>query len=90
MFFAFFFTFFVFFPRLTKAKRHLNALIEGIRLFQNFCFGTAPPIHRKVSMKGPRELAENVWYEVRTAVNVGEPLFRLAWAVARFARMENG
>ncbi|MDR1470107.1 MAG: hypothetical protein LBT00_12535 [Spirochaetaceae bacterium] len=35
-------------------------------------------------MKGPRELAENVWYEVRTEINVGEPLFRLAWAVTLF------
>jgi hypothetical protein len=28
-----------------------------------------------------RNLAEHVWYEVRTAVNVGEPLFLLGWAV---------
>ncbi|MDR0637857.1 MAG: hypothetical protein LBG27_02970 [Spirochaetaceae bacterium] len=28
-------------------------------------------------MRENRELAENVWYEVRTAVNIGEPLFRL-------------
>ncbi|MDR1469001.1 MAG: hypothetical protein LBT00_06880 [Spirochaetaceae bacterium] len=38
-------------------------------------------------MKGPRELAENVWYEVRTEINVGEPLFRLAWAVTLFYRV---
>jgi hypothetical protein len=28
-------------------------------------------------MRKNRELAENVWYEVRTAVNIEEPLFRL-------------
>ncbi|MDR1468872.1 MAG: hypothetical protein LBT00_06225, partial [Spirochaetaceae bacterium] len=38
-------------------------------------------------MKGQRELAENVWYEVRTEINVGEPLFRLAWAVTLFYRV---
>ncbi|MDR1467996.1 MAG: hypothetical protein LBT00_01740 [Spirochaetaceae bacterium] len=38
-------------------------------------------------MRLPRELAEDVWYEVRTAVNVGEPLFRLGWAVALFYRV---
>jgi hypothetical protein len=32
-------------------------------------------------MRLTRDLAENVWYEVTTAVNVGEPLFRLAWAM---------
>ncbi|MDR1467880.1 MAG: hypothetical protein LBT00_01155 [Spirochaetaceae bacterium] len=32
-------------------------------------------------MRLPRELAENVWYEVRTEINVGG---------ARFARIENG
>ncbi|MDR1468065.1 MAG: hypothetical protein LBT00_02090 [Spirochaetaceae bacterium] len=38
-------------------------------------------------MKVPRELAEDVWYEVRTEINVGEPLFRLAWAVTLFYRV---
>jgi hypothetical protein len=33
-----------------------------------------------------RELAEYVWYAVRTEVNVGEPLFRLWWAAALFYR----
>jgi hypothetical protein len=80
-------TFFTLFSRLIKAKRHLNALIEGIRPFRNFCVGTAPSLYRKVLMKGPRELAENVWYEVRTEINVGEPLFRLAWAVVLFYRV---
>jgi hypothetical protein len=32
-------------------------------------------------MRLARDLAEDVWYEVTTAVNVGEPLFRLAWAL---------
>ncbi|MDR0639849.1 MAG: hypothetical protein LBG27_13295 [Spirochaetaceae bacterium] len=35
-------------------------------------------------MRKPRELTENVWYEVRTAVNVSEPLFRLPEAKALF------
>ncbi|MDR1470738.1 MAG: hypothetical protein LBT00_15775 [Spirochaetaceae bacterium] len=38
-------------------------------------------------MKYKRELSENVWYEVRTAINVGEPVFRLAWAVTLFYRV---
>jgi hypothetical protein len=29
-------------------------------------------------MRQKRDLAENVWYGAETAVNVGEPLFRLA------------
>jgi hypothetical protein len=32
-------------------------------------------------MRLARDLAEDVWYEVTTAVNVGEPLFRLAWGL---------
>jgi hypothetical protein len=35
-------------------------------------------------MRLSRDLAENVWYEVNTAVNVGEPLFRLGWAETLF------
>jgi hypothetical protein len=31
-----------------------------------------------------RELERDVWYEVRTAVNIGEPLFQLGWAVTLF------
>jgi REP element-mobilizing transposase RayT len=38
-------------------------------------------------MRLKRKLAENVWYEVRTKVNVGEPLFRLPWAVSLFCRV---
>jgi hypothetical protein len=34
-----------------------------------------------------RDLAEHVWYEVRTAVNVGEPLFLLGWAVMLLHRV---
>ncbi|MDR0637462.1 MAG: hypothetical protein LBG27_00930 [Spirochaetaceae bacterium] len=30
-------------------------------------------------MRKQRQLAENVWYEVRTEVNIEEPLFRLPW-----------
>jgi hypothetical protein len=38
-------------------------------------------------MRLKRDLAELVWYEVRTAVNVGEPLFRLGWAVVLLYRV---
>jgi hypothetical protein len=38
-------------------------------------------------MRENRELAENVWYEVRTAVNIEEPLFRLPEAKALFHRV---
>jgi hypothetical protein len=31
-------------------------------------------------MRQNRDLAEHVWYGVETAVNVGEPLFRLSRA----------
>jgi hypothetical protein len=34
-----------------------------------------------------RDLAEHVWYEVRTAVSVGEPLFLLGWAVVLLHRV---
>jgi hypothetical protein len=30
-------------------------------------------------MRHERMLGEHVWYEVRTAVNVGEPPFELSW-----------
>jgi hypothetical protein len=38
-------------------------------------------------MRHKRELAENVWYEVATAINVGEPLFRLNWTTVIFCRV---
>jgi hypothetical protein len=38
-------------------------------------------------MRLKRDLAEHVWYGVRTAVNVGEPLFRLGWAVVLLHRV---
>jgi hypothetical protein len=31
-----------------------------------------------------RELKQDVWYEVRTAINIGEPVFRLGWAETLF------
>jgi hypothetical protein len=31
-----------------------------------------------------RKLEQDVWYEVHTAINVGEPVFQLWWAVALF------
>jgi hypothetical protein len=38
-------------------------------------------------MRQQRRLAEDVWYGVSTAVNVGEPLFRLGWAVVLLNRV---
>jgi hypothetical protein len=38
-------------------------------------------------MRLKRKLAENVWYEVRTQVNVGEPLFQLLWVLSLFSRV---
>jgi hypothetical protein len=38
-------------------------------------------------MRIKRDLAEHVWCEVRTAVNIGEPLFRLGWAVVLLYRV---
>jgi hypothetical protein len=34
-----------------------------------------------------RDLAENVWYKVSTAINNREPVFRLPWAVVLFYRV---
>jgi hypothetical protein len=36
-----------------------------------------------------RELKQGVWYEVSTAVNVGEPVFRLGWAETLFYHVLN-
>jgi hypothetical protein len=36
-----------------------------------------------------RELERDVWYEVHTAVNVGEPVFRLGWAETLFYHVLN-
>jgi hypothetical protein len=38
-------------------------------------------------MRQKRDLAEHVWYGVETAVNVGEPLFRLDWTSVIFCRV---
>jgi hypothetical protein len=43
----------------------------------------------EVFMRLARDLAENVWYEVTTAVNVGEPVFRLGWAETLFYHVIN-
>jgi hypothetical protein len=37
-------------------------------------------------MQTTRELAEYVWYAVRTEINVGEPLFQLPWTKTLFYR----
>jgi hypothetical protein len=34
-----------------------------------------------------RELKQGVWYEVHTAINVGEPVFQLGWAETLFFRV---
>jgi hypothetical protein len=38
-------------------------------------------------MRQKRDLAENVWYGVETAINVGEPLFKLNWTTVIFCRV---
>jgi hypothetical protein len=38
-------------------------------------------------MRENRKLAKNVWYEVRTAINVGEPLFQLEFAAVLLYRV---
>jgi hypothetical protein len=38
-------------------------------------------------MRTKRQLAENVWYEVRTEINVHEPLFQLWQTVTLFSRV---
>jgi hypothetical protein len=38
-------------------------------------------------MRLKRKLTKNVWYEVRTAVNVGEPLFLLGWSIVLLHRV---
>jgi hypothetical protein len=38
-------------------------------------------------MRKPRKLAQNVWYQVRTAVNNREPVFQLLEAVVLFCRV---
>jgi hypothetical protein len=34
-----------------------------------------------------RKLKQDTWYEIRTAINVGEPVFQLWWAVVLFYRV---
>jgi hypothetical protein len=51
--------------------------------YEVFCFEV---LRKGVYMRGKRELAENVWYYVRTAVNDREPLFwsgHVVWLLAR-------
>ncbi|MDR1470156.1 MAG: hypothetical protein LBT00_12795 [Spirochaetaceae bacterium] len=38
-------------------------------------------------MRLNRELEEDVWYEVRTVINISEPLFPLGWTAALFCRV---
>jgi hypothetical protein len=41
-------------------------------------------------MRSLRELRQGVWYEIRTAVNNREPLFRLRQTLALFAQVLDG
>ena len=38
-------------------------------------------------MRQQRILAENVWYNVWTSLNIGEPLFQFPWAKTLFSRV---
>jgi hypothetical protein len=38
-------------------------------------------------MRHKRELAENVWYGVATAINIDEPLFKQDWTTVIFCRV---
>jgi hypothetical protein len=38
-------------------------------------------------MRQKRDLAENVWYGVATAINIGEPLFKLDWTPVILCRV---
>ncbi|MDR1469153.1 MAG: transposase [Spirochaetaceae bacterium] len=38
-------------------------------------------------MRSTRQLEEDVWYAVRTVINVSEPLFPLGWATGLFCRV---
>jgi hypothetical protein len=38
-------------------------------------------------MRQKRDLAENVWYKVATAINIGEPLFHHDWTAVIFCRV---
>jgi hypothetical protein len=38
-------------------------------------------------MNAKRKLEQDVWYKVRTAINVGEPVFQLWWAVVLLYRV---
>jgi hypothetical protein len=72
MYFHFFMLFLVF-PLQIKAKRQINAIYRVLLM--------------EVIMRQKRELAENVWYEMATAINIGEPLFQLSRAVMLFSSM---
>ncbi|MDR1469802.1 MAG: hypothetical protein LBT00_10970 [Spirochaetaceae bacterium] len=38
-------------------------------------------------MRLKRQLAEDVWYEVRTGINISEPLFPMWWTAVLFCRV---
>jgi hypothetical protein len=38
-------------------------------------------------MRQQRILAEDVWCNMRTALNIGEPLFQFSWAKTPFSRV---
>jgi hypothetical protein len=58
---------------------HANERFENGFIFRRtYCCCILPLI--RIIMRQKRDLAENVWYGVGTAVNVGEPLFKQDWA----------
>jgi hypothetical protein len=38
-------------------------------------------------MKTPRKLERNVWYQISTAINIGEPIFQLGWTATLLCRV---
>jgi hypothetical protein len=67
------FHFFRVFPPFFPAKLKQNGKSTPYRGYLNILW-------RIISMRQNRDLAEHVWYGVETAINVGEPLFRLSRA----------
>jgi hypothetical protein len=74
MLFSYFSRIFPILPHQTKAKRQYNTIYTGIP-------------RRIIIMRHKRDLAENVWYGVATAINIGEPLLQLWWAKVIFCRV---
>jgi hypothetical protein len=81
-------------PCNPKIPSNTKAIFTFFMLFYLFCHPTkAKPVLNRIYiveaivMRKNRKLAKNVWYEVETAVNVGEPLFQLEFAVVLLYRV---